>query len=46
MKVTCLDGGTWHAWERRGLDVVRDRLVHVRRCVWCLKERTRAYKGR
>jgi len=43
---TCLDGGTRHAWEKRGLDERRGRLVRVRRCVWCGKERTSAYETR
>lgn len=37
--LTCLEGGTAHAWENLGLDIVRGELRSVKRCVWCRTER-------
>lgn len=41
----CLNGGTRHAWETRGLDLDGPTLVATRRCVWCQAEQVRTYTG-
>jgi hypothetical protein len=41
----CIDGGSRHSWDRRGLDVRGDKLVWVQRCIYCPKERTRRFRG-
>jgi Zn ribbon nucleic-acid-binding protein len=40
--LTCLDNGPKHAWEGKGLDIWRGKLVSVRACVWCGKEKHQA----
>jgi hypothetical protein len=43
--LTCLEGGTRHAWEKLGLDIIRGELRSCKRCVWCKTERTSKYTG-
>ncbi len=42
--LTCLDNGPNHSWASLGLDVRNDKLVSVKRCVWCKREQYATYK--